>query len=57
MATQDERLQVKSSGSKGRSTFSSGGAEKWDFRAPERSVLPVREHRSTEKRALQARMG
>jgi hypothetical protein len=35
----------------------SGGAEKWGFRAPERSVLPVREHRSTEYRTLQARMG
>jgi hypothetical protein len=49
----DKNLELSLQGS---AAFGSGRAEKGDFRASERSVLKVREHRSAEKRALQAGM-
>ena len=43
--------------SQSRSTMRSDGVEKCDFRASERSLLKVGEHRSAENRASQAHMG
>ena len=42
---------------KGAFRWRPGGGEKGDLRAPERSVLPAREHRSAGNRASQPRMG